>query len=283
MASRHSRSSGFFRVLCALFAVAAATQAAAHAAPLASTGNAGGPGAPTDGPLLVFAAASLADVLDEINRAYSARSGIDVRASYAASSVLARQIESGAPADVFIGADREWMDYLQERHLLRDGSRRDLLGNTLVLVGPAGGTLQLKIAPGVDLTGALGSGRLAIGDPDSVPAGMYAQAALTRLGVWDHVKDRLARADNVRTALEYVARGESPLGIVYGTDARAEKRVRVVGVFPADTHPPITYPVALTAGAHRGAEHYSEFLRGDTARQIFTRRGFVVLAAGGAR
>jgi molybdate transport system substrate-binding protein len=231
----------------------------------------------------VFAAASLADVLDEINRAYSARSGSDVRASYAASSVLARQIESGAPADVFIGADREWMDYLQERHLLRDGSRRDLLGNTLVLVGPAGGTLQLKIAPGFDLTGALGSGRLAIGDPDSVPAGMYAQAALTRLGVWDHVKDRLARADNVRTALEYVARGESPLGIVYGTDARAENRVRVVGVFPADTHPPITYPVALTAGAHRGAERYSEFLQGDSARQMFTRRGFVVLAAGGAR
>jgi molybdate transport system substrate-binding protein len=178
---------------------------------------------------------------------------------------------------VFFPADHEWMSYLEKHRLLKEGSRHDLLGNTLVLVAPAGSTLKLRITPGFDLPGALGAGRLAVGDPESVPAGMYAQAALTTLGVWDRVKDHLARADNVRAALEYVARGESPLGIVYGTDAQAEKRVRVVDIFPANTHPPITYPVALITGARPGAGRYAEFLRSDTARQIFTRRGFVVL------
>lgn len=281
MARRDARDSGFSWVWGALFAVAGAIHTAAHAAPVALPGGADDPRGQHTAPVLVFAAASLTDVLDEIDRAYTAQTGAEVRASYAASSVLAKQIESGAPADVFLGADREWMDYLEERGLLKRGSRQDLLGNTLVLVAAADNPLQLKIAPGFDLAGALGKGRLAVGDPDSVPAGMYAQAALVKLGVWNQVKDRLARADKVRTALEYVARGESPLAIVYGTDARAEKRVRVVDVFSADTHPSIVYPVALTAGARPEAERYREFLNSDAVRQIFTRRGFVVLADGG--
>jgi molybdate transport system substrate-binding protein len=277
MARRDARCSGFSRVLGALFAVAAATHTTAYAAPLALPEDVEGAHGRSGKALIVFAAASLTDVLDEVDRAYTARTGIEVRASYAASSVLARQIESGAPADVFFAADYEWMNYLEQHRLLKEGSRHDLLGNTLLLVAAAGSSLQLRIAPGFDLPGALGKGRLALGDPDSVPAGMYAQAALTNLGVWDRVKDHLARADNVRAALEYVARGESPLGIVYGTDAQAEKRVRVVDTFPANTHPPITYPVALTEGAHPEAERYAEFLRSETARQIFMRRGFEVL------
>lgn len=227
--------------------------------------------------LLVFAAASLSEALEEVNAAFSAHSGLAVKASYAASSVLARQIEAGAPADVFFSADREWMDYLAQRGLIRSGSRRDLLGNALVLIAPADSALRLKIAPGFDLAGALGRGRLATADPDSVPAGLYARAALMKLGVWERVADRLVRAENVRAALEYVAHGEAPLGIVYQTDALAEKRVRIVGVFPADTHPPITYPLALTAIARAPASQYAEFVAGDTARQIFERRGFVPL------
>jgi molybdate transport system substrate-binding protein len=235
------------------------------------------PAAADGGALVVFGAASLGDVLEEVDAAFTARSAIPVKASYAASSVLARQIEAGAPADVFLSADQEWMDYLAQRGLLRAGSRHDLLGNQLVLIAPVDSTVHIKIAPGFDLAGSLGSGRLATGDPDSVPVGKYAHAALTKLGVWEQVVNRLARADNTRVALEYVARGESPLGIVYETDALAEKRVRVVGVFPGDSHPPITYPVALTASAHANAARYLEFVSGDVARQIFERRGFVPL------
>jgi molybdate transport system substrate-binding protein len=229
--------------------------------------------------LLVFAAASLSEALEEVNAAFRAHTGLAVKASYAASSVLARQIEAGAPADVFFSAHREWMDYLARRALIRSGSRRDLLGNALVLIAPADSALRLKIAPGLDLAGALGGGRLAVGDPDSVPAGLYARAALMKLGVWERLADRLVRAENVRAALEYVAHGDAPLGIVYQTDALAEKRVRVVGVFPADTHPPIIYPLALTATARAPALQYAEFVAGDAARQIFERRGFVLLPA----
>jgi molybdate transport system substrate-binding protein len=267
------RASGFSRVQDALLAVAVAILTAAGAAPArVSAGDA----APSR-PLLLFAGASLTDALDEIGGAFKRQTGIEVRASYAASSVLARQIEAGAPADLFFPADHDWMDYLEQRGLIQRGSRRDVLGNALVLVAPAGSTLQLKIAPGFDLAGALGERRLAVGDPDSVPAGMYARAALTKLGVWERVANRLARADNVRAALEYVARGESPLGIVYRTDAQAEKRVRVVDTFPADSHPPITYPIALTSSARPEAARFSDFLDSDTARQIFIRRGFVPL------
>jgi molybdate transport system substrate-binding protein len=224
--------------------------------------------------LLVFAAASLTDALDEVDRAFSAASHIAVKASYAASSVLAKQIEAGAHADVFFSADREWMDYLEQRGLLRAGTRDDVLGNALVLIAPADSALQLKIAPGFALAGALGGGRLACADPDSVPAGLYARAALTKLGVWDQVDAHLARAENVRAALAYVARGETPLGIVYQTDALADKHVRVVDVFPAATHEPILYPAAVTAVAAPESARYLSFLRGATARQIFVRYGF---------
>jgi molybdate transport system substrate-binding protein len=233
------------------------------------------PAAPQDtSTLLVFAAASLGDALTQVDAAFTAQTGVEVKASVAASSVLAKQIEAGAPAEVFLSADREWMDYLEQRALLQAGSRHDLLGNALVLIAPGDSTVRLKIAPGFDLAGTLGEGRLAMGDPDSVPAGRYARAALMKLGVWPQVSARVIGAENVRAALEYVARGEAPLGIVYGTDAQAEKRVRVVDVFPPDSYPPIIYPLALTRAATPLAARYAAFLRGDGAKAIFERHGF---------
>ena len=243
------------------------------------TAGAGTPGEHAPTGLLVFAAASLSDALEEVDRAFTARTGVRVNASYAASSLLAKQIEAGAPADAFFSADRAWVDYLDERGLLKRGSRRDVLGNALVLIAPADSPLRLDITPGFDLAAALGGGRLATADPDSVPAGEYARAALTKLGVWQRVSGRLVRGENVRAALAYVARGEAPLGIVYRTDAQAEKRVRVVGVFPEDSHPPITYPLALTVRARPEAARLEDFLSGETARQIFTRYGFAALPA----
>jgi len=224
--------------------------------------------------LLVFAAASLSDALDEVNRAFTAESHIEVKASYAASSVLAKQIEAGAHPDVFFSADRDWVDYLAKHNLTRAGTRRDVLGNSLVLIAPADGTVQLQLAPGVAIVPALGNGRLACADPDSVPAGLYARAALTQLGVWEQVAPHLARAENVRTALAYVARGEAPLGIVYRTDALAEKHVRIVDTFPAGSHPPIVYPAVLSAVSQPQAAKYLAFLSGSSAWQIFARYGF---------
>jgi molybdate transport system substrate-binding protein len=244
------------------------------------------PGAAAPAPqaqaMLVLAAASLAGPLDEIARAFATRPAepgergarIPVRISFAASSVLAKQIEAGAPADVFLSADAGWMDYLEERHLLRAGTRRNLLGNELVLIAPAGSTVQLTLAPHVDLTAALSGGRLATGDPDSVPVGRYAQAALEKLGIWDQVAPRLVRAENVRAALEYVARGDATLGIVYRTDALAEKRVRLIDAFPAGSYPPIIYPIALTAGAAPQAAAFAAYLESEAAREIFVRYGF---------
>jgi molybdate transport system substrate-binding protein len=232
----------------------------------------------------VFAAASLTDALDEVGRAFTAHTAaplegsapVRIRSSYAASSVLAKQIEAGAPAEVYLSADRDWMDYLDQRHLLKPGSRHDLLFNRLVLIAPLDSPVRVTLRHGVDFEGALAGGRLATGDPDSVPVGRYARAALIWLGVWDRVSTRLVRAENVRAALEYVARGEAPLGIVYRTDALAEKRVRVVEVFPEDSHPPIVYPVALTLRASPAAARFEAFLMGDAARQIFERYGFEV-------
>lgn len=251
-------------LLLALTSFAVAAQPAAGKGPAAES-------------LLVFAAASLTEALDEVNRAFSAQTHLAVKASYAASSVLAKQIDAGARADVFFSADREWMDYLEQRGRLRSGTRRDVLGNTLVLIAPADGRVELKIVPGFALLAALGNGRLAMADPDSVPAGLYGKAALSKLGVWAGVAPRLARAENVRAALAYVARGETPLGIVYGTDAAAQTRVRVLDVFPADTHPLIVYPAALTAGARPAAPQYLAFLGGEAARTIFARYGFRAL------
>jgi molybdate transport system substrate-binding protein len=228
--------------------------------------------------LLVFGAASLTDALEEIGARYTRDTGQAVRFSFAASSALARQIEAGARADVFLSADLEWMDYLESRGRVERDTRRDLLGNRLALVAPASSGASLAIAPGFPLAAALGGGRLATGDPDYVPVGRYARAALTSLGVWNDVADRLVRADNVRTALAYVARGEAPLGIVYETDAKLDPAVEVLGLFPADSHPPITYPVAVVEGAREGAARFVAYLSGDAATAVFRKLGFAVLA-----
>jgi molybdate transport system substrate-binding protein len=228
-----------------------------------------------DPELLVFAAASLTNVLEALGPVYTAETGQSVKFSFAASSALARQIEAGGSADVFLPADIEWMDYVQARNLIDGTTRRDLLGNRLVLIAPASSTVSLKIEPGFALAKALGDGRLATGDPDYVPVGKYARSALTSLRVWNDVADRLVRAENVRTALAFVARGEAPLGIVYATDAKIEPGVRVVDTFPENTHAPITYPIAVVKGAHAGAARFAEFLRGDTARAKFSEFGFL--------
>lgn len=224
----------------------------------------------------VFAASSLTDGLKEIAALYEARTGVKVVTSFAASSTVAHQIDQGAAADVFVSADEDWMDFLQKQGRLADSTRHDLLGNTLVLIAPRG-TASIKIAPHFDLAGALKGGRLAVGDPASVPAGKYARAALTALGVWDSVAGNLAQAENVRVALEYVARGEAPLGIVYATDAKSESGVTVAGVFPANSHPPIVYPVALTKGAVPEAKAFVAFLEGPESQAVFERDGFTVL------
>lgn len=226
---------------------------------------------------LVLAAASLQESLGAAADAWTRRGHPRPVISFAASSALARQIESGAPADMFVSADEVWMDYLAARKLLRGGTRVPLLTNRLVLVAPAGSKLRLTIGRGFPLARALGKGRLAMADPDAVPAGKYGRQALTRLGVWHSVKSRIARAENVRAALAFVARGEAPLGIVYATDARAEPGVRVVGTFPAASHAPITYPVALLArSTSRDAEAFRRYLVSPQGKAIFRRFGFGV-------
>ena len=225
--------------------------------------------------LLVFAAASLTNVLGELSPAWEKSSGVPVKLSFAASSVLARQIEAGGGADVFISADQEWMDYLQSRNLLDKSTRRNLAGNRLVLIAPADSRLELKIAPGVRLAAALGGGRLATGDPDNVPVGRYARAALTSLGAWDEVADRLVRADNVRGAMMFVARGEVPLGIVYTTDALVDPKVRIVDTFPETSHAPITYPGATVRAAKPQAAAYLQFLSGAAARATWQKFGYL--------
>lgn len=225
-------------------------------------------------PVLVFAASSLTNVVDELGQAFTAKTHVPVKSSYAASSVLAKQIEAGAPADVFFSADTDWVDYLEQRKLLKPGSRRDVVSNRLVLIAPADSALHLKIAPHFDLVGALKDGKLATGDPESVPVGKYAKAALQKLGVWDPISSHVVGAENVRAALAFVARGEAQLGIVYETDAKAENRVKVVDVFPADTHPPITYPIALTAGAGADAAQLVAFVTSEAGAKIFRKYGF---------
>jgi molybdate transport system substrate-binding protein len=233
---------------------------------------------PTREPLLVFAAASLTDVLERAGKEYTQQGGVEVKFSFAATSALAKQLESGGRADVFVSADQEWMDYLDQRNIIDKGSRADLLGNKLVLIAPADSRAQIKLAPGAPLLKVLGDdGKLATGDPDSVPVGKYAKAALTSLNLWDAVQPRIARADNVRVALMYVARGEAPLGIVYATDVAAEPKVKVLDTFPATSHPPITYPIAATKVAQPAAKSFIAFLRGPAARVTFEKAGFSVL------
>ena len=241
---------------------------------LGALGAQGVRAADAPGGVLVFAAASLANVLADLDKAFTARTGIRVTTSLAASSTLAKQIEAGAPAGVYFSADLQWMDYLEQRGLLRAGSRHDVVGNSLVLIAPANSPLRVRIGPGFDLARLLGGGHLAVADPDSVPAGIYARAALEKLGVWNSVAPRLVRAENVRAALAYVARGDAPLGIVYRTDALVETHVQIVGVFPADSHPPIVYPVALTRGASPAAARYLAFITGADARPVFRKWGF---------
>ena len=227
----------------------------------------------------VFAAASLKNALDPAAAAWSAVSGTPLRVSYAASGTLAKQIEQGAPADLFASADIGWMDYLQARSLVQPQTRIDLLGNALVLVVPQGSPVQALELTGPAFAAAMGEGRLAVGDVASVPAGVYAKAALVHLGLWEQVKTRLAPSDNVRSALQFVARGEAPLGIVYATDARAEAQVRVVAMFPAASHPAIVYPFALVAGSKSAAaQALLDFLAGPAAKPLFEAQGFVLLA-----
>ncbi len=227
--------------------------------------------------LTVFGAASLTNVLQDLGDAFTQETSIAVKFSFAASSTLARQIENGAPADIFLSADSDWMNYLQARHLIQDATRHDIVGNRLVLIAPADSTVQLKIGPNFALAAALGQGRLATGDPAAVPVGRYAQAALTKLGVWKDVEDRIVRADSVRAALTFVDRGEAPLGIVYETDALVDKKVRVIDVFPADSHPPIIYPMALTRVAQPGSAKFAAFIASPAAAQIFKSYGFIPL------
>jgi molybdate transport system substrate-binding protein len=224
--------------------------------------------------VLIFAAASLQTALDELSPAISKETGVTVRASYAATSALARQIERGAPAGIFISADQDWMNYVADRRLIDPASRVNLVGNALVLVAPAAAPVSLKIAPGFGLAAALGSGRLAVADPDSVPAGKYAKAALTALGVWGAVAKRIAPAQDVRAALFLVSRREAPLGVVYRSDAIAEPRVVIVDTFAATLHPPIVYPAALTTAASPAAARVLAYLRGPAAQKVFSRHGF---------
>lgn len=230
-----------------------------------------------DAPLTVFAAASLKESMDEAAAAYQASTGQPVRVSYAASSTLARQIAQGAPADVFVSADLAWMDELQAEGLVDPATRSELLGNTLVLVAPAGSAARpLELRRGTDLLPLLGErGRIALGMVDSVPAGRYAKAAFESLDMWDALAPRVAGADSVRAALMLVARGEAPLGVVYGSDARAEPRVRVLAAFPAGSHPDIVYPVAkVAASRHPHAAGFVLWLQQPAARAIFSRHGF---------
>jgi len=222
----------------------------------------------------VFAAASLKDALDENVRAYQAKSGDRIVVSYAASSALAKQIESGAPADLFISADRDWMDYLEQRRLIKTDTRRSLLRNRLVLIALADSKVFVNIAPGFPLAMLLANGRLAIANPDAVPAGKYAKASLEALGVWIDVQSKVAAAENVRAALVLVSRGEAPFGIVYKTDAAADSKVRVVGVFPENTHPPIIYPIAVTAAGKPAAGIFLKWLDEPDAKAIFEKHGF---------
>jgi molybdate transport system substrate-binding protein len=230
------------------------------------------------GSILVFAAASMKNALDDVDAAFTKQTGIAVVASYDASSALMKQIEQGAPADAFISADLKWMGYGLEKKLIDDQTRVNLLGNKLVLIAGKESKLgDVTIGPGLDLAGLAGEGRIATGDVRAVPVGIYAKAALEKLGLWSAVEPKLAMVGNVRAALVLVARGEVPLGIVYATDAKVEPAVKVIGAFPDDSHEPIVYPVAATPTAKPETTLYLSFLRTAAARAIFEHYGFSVL------
>jgi len=228
--------------------------------------------------LTAFAAASMKNAIDDIDAAYAAKTGVKVTASYAASSALAKQIEQGAPADIFISADTDWMDYAAARKTINESTRVNLLGNSLVLIAPKDAKAdKVAIGQGFDLAKLAGPGRIATGDVSAVPVGKYAKAALEKLGAWQAAEPKFAMAESVRAALTLVARGEAPLGIVYATDAQVEPGVKIIGTFPADSHPPIIYPVAATTSAKPEAAGYLAFLRSATAKTIFEKYGFTFL------
>ncbi len=229
--------------------------------------------------VVILAAASLKNALDEASAVWTRQTGKTTRISYAGSSALAKQIEGGIPADIFISADVPWMDYVTERKLIKPASRSDYLGNQIVLIASKDSRIDLKIDKGLNLRGALGNdGRLAMANVDAVPAGKYGKAALEFLGVWPSVSDRVAQAENVRMALTLVSRGEAPLGIVYKTDAASDPAVRIVGAFPTDSHPAIIYPLALlSTSTNPDAQAFVDFLKTPAATPFFEKQGFTVL------
>lgn len=229
--------------------------------------------------ITVFAAASLKNALDEANAAFTKAAGTKIVASYEASSALAKQIEQGAPADVFISADLRWMDYVAEHKLIKPDTRINLLGNKLVLIAPAGSKLgHIAIDQGIDIAKLAGDGRIAVADVKAVPAGLYAKAALEKLGAWATAEPNLAQAANVRATLAFVARGETPIGIVYETDAKVEQKVKIIGTFPDGSYPPVTYPVAATTDTQKtNVAQYLGFLRSSAAKAIFEKYGFSFL------
>ena len=231
------------------------------------------------GGLVILAAASLKNALDEIAAAWAKDTGKTMpKISYAASSALAKQMEQGAPADLFLSADLDWMDYVEKKDLIRKDTRFNLLGNKIVLIAPKDSTAKIEVKQGFDLAKALGGGKLAMGNVDAVPAGKYGKAALEKIGAWAGVKDQIAQADNVRAALLLVARGEAPLGIVYSTDAAAEPNVKIVGTFPDDSHPPIIYPAAVIKDSKSAdAKPFLDYLKSAKARPSFEKQGFAVL------
>jgi molybdate transport system substrate-binding protein len=233
------------------------------------------------GDMVIFAAASLKNALDAINARWRKETGRKVAISYAASSALAKQMEQGAPAQMFISADLDWMDYVEKKGLIKPETRSNLLGNRIVLIAPKDKAPAVDIKQGFDLAKVLGDGRLAMANVDTVPAGKYGKAALEKLGVWASVSGKLAQAENVRAALLLVSRGEAPAGIVYQTDATSDRNVKIIGTFPEDTHPPIIYPIALTADAtHPDAAAFLAYIRSDKAKPLFEAQGFTVLNAG---
>jgi molybdate transport system substrate-binding protein len=231
-----------------------------------------------DKALTVFAAASMKNALDELDAAYTAKTGVKITASYAASSALAKQIEQGAPADIFVSADTDWMDYAVGKKNINESTRANLLGNSIVLIAGKDSKLDnVKIGQGFDLAKLAGDGKIATGDVKSVPVGKYAKAALEKLGSWTAAEPKFAMAESVRAALTLVSRGEAPLGIVYATDAKVDPGVKIIGTFPADSHPAIIYPVAATTTAKSEATDYLAFLKTSTAKTIMEKYGFTFL------
>lgn len=232
-------------------------------------------------PVTIFAAASASNVINAVAAAFQAQGGAQVRPVFASSSTLARQITQGAPADLYLSANERWMDFVADRGFLAPGSRIDLLANRLVLIAPARHAFEIAVEPGFAIDQAIGRGHVAMGDPSHVPAGIYAKAALERLGVWERIKDKAAFAADVRAALALVERGEARAGIVYATDAAMSSKVVVAGRFPRESHPPIVYPLGIVAGRqHKEVEDFYRFLRSPQAGAIFRAHGFIVIAPG---